>query len=63
MAIKSKVCKKCKIYVEGDKCPLCKDNKFSTNWQGRISVLNPTKSKVATLAQITAKGEYSIKVK
>jgi RNA polymerase subunit RPABC4/transcription elongation factor Spt4 len=59
----NKVCKKCKIFVDGDKCPICKDNKFSTNWQGRISVLDPKGSKVAEFANITAKGEYAIKVK
>jgi RNA polymerase subunit RPABC4/transcription elongation factor Spt4 len=59
----NKVCKKCKIFVEKDKCPICNDNKFSTYWQGRISVIDPKKSKVASFANISSKGEYSIKVK
>ena len=63
MAIKSKVCKKCKIFVEGDKCPICKETKFSTNWQGRIGVLDPINSRIAQTAQLTTKGEYTIKVK
>jgi len=60
---KMKSCKKCKLFVEGDKCPACKENKFSTNWQGRVSVLDPSKSKVADMAKISQKGEFAIKVK
>lgn len=63
MAKTNKVCKKCKIFVDGDKCPVCNDNKFSTNWQGRIGIIDPKKSKVAEFAKINAKGEYAIKVK
>ena len=58
---KKKCCKKCKIFVEGTECPLCKDNKFSTNWQGRIFIADPKKSAIAEKIEITVKGEYAIK--
>jgi len=61
--MKKKVCKKCKIFVEGTECPVCKGNQFSTNWQGRLSVLDSNKSVIANKIGITVKGEYAIKVR
>ena len=61
--MKKKVCKKCKIFVEGTECPVCKGNQFSTNWQGRLFILDFNKSMIANKIGITAKGEYAIKVR
>jgi RNA polymerase subunit RPABC4/transcription elongation factor Spt4 len=61
--MKKKVCKKDKIFVEGDVCPICKKNSFSTNWQGRIYFLDVTKSTIAKKINVDLKGEYAIKVK
>lgn len=61
--MKRKVCKKCKVFVEGNECPLCKGDQFITNWQGRINVVDADKSYVAKRTGIAAKGEYAIKVK
>jgi len=58
-----KVCKKCRIFVKGDNCPVCKGNQFSTNWQGRINILDADKSMIAEKLGIKAKGEYAIKVR
>lgn len=58
---KKKCCKKCKIFVEGDTCPLCKSGLFTTNWQGRIYVADPNKSEIAKKIGITMKGEYALK--
>ncbi|MBT3865591.1 DNA-directed RNA polymerase subunit E'' [Candidatus Woesearchaeota archaeon] len=58
-----KVCKTCRIFVEGPTCPLCKGNQFSESWKGRIFVSNSEKSEVAQKVEIKAKGEYAIKVK
>jgi len=60
--MKKKVCTECKIIVEADACPLCKKTQFSTNWKGRIYVLDPEKSEIAKKVNHTAKGEYAIKV-
>ena len=60
---KRKVCKKCKVFVDGNECPICKGNKFSTNWQGRINIINPEKSSIAKKVGMSAKGEYAIKVR
>ena len=61
--MKKKVCKSCKIFVEGNVCPLCKGNQFSINWQGRLHVLDANKSTIAEKVEIKAKGEYAIKAR
>lgn len=61
--MKKKVCKECKIFVEGDVCPVCKGNQFSNNWQGRLHILDANKSEVAKKIGINVHGEYAIKVR
>ncbi len=58
-----KVCLKCKLFVTGDTCPICGGNNFTTTYYGKISILNPNKSKVAKTMGITYKGQYAIKVR
>lgn len=58
-----KVCKTCKIFVEGNKCPVCNNNQFSTSWKGRIIILNPEKSEIAKKLGIKRKGAYAIKTR
>ena len=61
--MRKKVCKKCKYFVEGNACPICKGNQFSTNWQGRLYILDSNKSMIGNKVGIEAKGEYAIKVR
>ncbi|MAG91399.1 DNA-directed RNA polymerase subunit E'' [Candidatus Woesearchaeota archaeon] len=61
--MKKKVCKRCKMFVEGSECPICKTNQFSTNWQGRLSVIDANKSVIAEKIDIKTKGDYAIKVR
>lgn len=58
-----KVCKKCKIFVTGNKCPVCSGNQFSENWKGRIFIIDAEKSEIAKHIGVTVKGEYAIKVR
>ncbi|MFC1741712.1 transcription elongation factor subunit Spt4 [Nanoarchaeota archaeon] len=58
---KKKCCKRCKLFVDGPECPNCKDNKFSTNWQGRIFITDPKRSTIAGKIGIEVKGEYALK--
>jgi len=60
---KKKVCKKCKIFVEGQECPICKGHNFSTNWQGRVYIVDTKKSEVAQKVGLKVKGEYAIKAR
>ena len=61
--MKKKACKKCKLFVEGNECPICKGNQFSLSWQGRLHILDADKSTIAKKLEITSKGEYAIKVR
>lgn len=61
--MKKKACKKCKIFVKGDQCPICKKSSFSDNWRGRIFFLDAKNSKIAHEMGVDTKGEYAIKVR
>ncbi|MBU1974928.1 MAG: DNA-directed RNA polymerase subunit E'' [Nanoarchaeota archaeon] len=61
--MKRKVCRRCKIFVDEDLCPICKKDSFSTNWQGRIFIANHEKSFIAKEMDIHMNGEYTIKVR
>ncbi|MBU2640137.1 MAG: DNA-directed RNA polymerase, subunit E'' [Nanoarchaeota archaeon] len=61
--MKRKVCKKCKLFVKGNICPICNGSDFSENWQGRVYILDPTKSEIAKKMEIEAKGEYAVKAR
>ena len=61
--MKKKVCKRCKMFVEGSECPMCKTSQFSTSWQGRLSIIDAEKSVIAGKIGIKSKGEYAIKVR
>jgi len=57
-----KICKKCKIFVKKEPCPICKGNQFSETFKGRITIIDPEKSEIAKKINITVKGEYAIKI-
>lgn len=61
--MKKKVCRKCKIFVEGNECPLCHGNEFTESWQGRLYIIDANKSDIAEKIKIKTKGEYAIKVR
>ena len=56
-----KVCRKCKIFVEKDRCLICNENDFTEIWKGRIIILNYGKSEIAKKININVNGEYAIK--
>jgi len=60
---KKKVCKRCKLFVEGQTCPICSGSSFSNNWQGRLYVKDVNQSIIAEKIGLKVKGEYAIKVK
>ena len=60
---KKKACKTCKRFVEKDSCPVCGSSIFTTSWQGRLYISNAQESMIAEKTNITANGEYAIKVR
>lgn len=61
--MKKKACKKDKIFVEKDVCPICKGNQFTENWKGRVMIFDVNNSEIAKKTNITVKGEYAIKIR
>lgn len=57
-----KACKKCKIFVEQDKCPICQGTNFIESWKGKIIIIKPEDSEIAKKMNIKIKGTYAIKV-
>lgn len=62
MAKGKKVCKKCKIFVEEDKCPLCQGTNLTDSWKGKLIILKPEESEIAKKLNVKIKGTYAIKV-
>ncbi len=58
-----KVCKKCKLFVDKEVCPICNGKEFVNTWKGRISILNAEKSEIAKKLEIKREGEYAIKTR
>ena len=58
-----KVCRECKMFVEGPKCPNDHSEKFTDNWKGRIFIIDANKSEIAKKVGINVKGEYAIKIR
>ncbi len=61
--MKRKICKNCKLFVEGGECPICKSTNFLQSWKGRIAVVDFSRSQIAAKIGIKANGEYAIKAK
>ncbi len=59
--MKEKACKKCRLIVEGTKCPLCGGNQFNENWKGRVIILDE-ESEIAKKLKLKGKGEFAVKV-
>lgn len=60
---RAKVCRNCRLFVEGDQCPQCSESNFSHSWKGIIFINDPNGSEIAQHLNITKKGKYCIWVK
>ena len=58
-----KVCKNCRLIVNGPQCPLCQGNDFTKVWEGQIIVINPETSQVASAIGAKTPGAYALKIK
>ena len=61
--VKGKVCRNCRRFVEGTKCPVCSQANFSRSWKGIVFINEVNGSEVAKTMGITAPGKYTIWVK
>ncbi len=58
-----KVCKSCRLFVEGAECPICKGSQFTDSWKGRIYITDTEHSELAKKMGVKMKGEYAIKIR
>jgi len=59
---KEKACKTCKLIHEGDTCPNCGKKDVSDTFKGKIEIIDPEKSELASHLKIHKKGLYAIKL-
>lgn len=59
-----KACRNCRyiIYTPDKACPRC-SGELSDKFSGMVVVLDPERSEIAKISQITAVGSYAIRVK
>ncbi len=58
----SKVCRHCRLVVEGDVCPLCGKSDFTTSWAGLVYIIDP-ESEIAKAMEIEVPGKYALRVR
>lgn len=58
-----KACKKCRLIVKGDVCPVCKDSQLTKTWEGYIVLVNADGSQVAEAIGARTPGKYALKIK
>ncbi len=61
--MKRKICKNCRKFVDAEICESCGGTTFATSYQGRMTILDPQRSKIAKKAGIDKPGEYAIKIR
>ncbi len=61
--MKKKVCKKCRIFYDGEQCPICKGTATASVWRGRLYIADKENSTIAKKVGLTRNGEYAIKVR
>ena len=59
----TKVCRKCRVFVNGKQCAVCGKNDLSSTWAGVAIVLDPTKSEVSKKMGVDLPGKYALKVR
>ena len=60
---RSKVCRSCRVFVNGKKCSMCEGTEFSSTWAGIAIIMDPTKSEVAKKMDVAVPGKYALKVR
>ncbi len=61
--MKKLFCKKCKIMVKGNRCPICGSTNLTSTYYGRINVIDADKSLIAKKINIKQPGDYALKVR
>jgi len=60
---KEKACRTCRFIVEeGDKCPNCGGDTFTTFWRGYVVIMNPEESEIAKKMEINRSGKFALRL-
>ncbi len=57
-----KVCRKCRLLVKGETCPLCAGTDFTTSWAGMVEIID-VNSEIAKAMGIEVPGTYALRVR
>jgi len=61
--MRGKACRQCrKVIEEGDKCPVCGSQQFTTFWRGYVEIIDPEKSEIAQKMGIKTKGKHALRL-
>ena len=61
--MKKKVCKRCRLFYDGNECPICKGSSTATVWRGRLFIADKDNSEIAKKVGLDHEGEYAIKIR
>jgi len=59
--MKRKLCKRCKLFYTEELCPRCHSADVASSCQGRINIVDASKSEIAKKGAYHENGEYAIK--
>lgn len=60
---KGKACRQCrKIIEDGDTCPNCGGNQFTTFWKGYVVIIDPENSEIAKKMGINSIGKHALRL-
>ncbi|OIO27437.1 hypothetical protein COX86_01760 [Candidatus Micrarchaeota archaeon CG_4_10_14_0_2_um_filter_60_11] len=58
-----KACKKCRLVLSGDACPVCgPEASLTREWEGYILLINTEGSEIAPAIGAAAPGKYALKI-
>ena len=58
---KKKLCKRDRLFYTEDVCPRCHTADTASSYQGKINIIDPSKSEIAKKGGYNEQGEYAIK--
>jgi DNA-directed RNA polymerase subunit E" len=58
-----RACRTCKIIIEENLCPICKNTDLSDDYSGLVIILDPENSQLAKKMEIRKKGRYALRIR
>lgn len=58
-----KACRQCRTLFDGSTCPACGSKESLESFKGKISVIQPEHSEIASKLSLTKKGLFAIRLR